>query len=692
MFEASRSQVTLIGRGRSFIRVLARAARLAALSAGAALFVLSGAEAQNCQALGSAAPNGAGVVAASSAVAANLAAVIAAANTAFLTQSTAFVGAPVNPQADQPGGGVWTRAVGGQVDISSTSTNIVATQGGGVPAFKAILPCSTTVRSKFDGVQIGADFARLNWSGWNVHLGMTAGSLYNDNTVLGGTTVLQSDGTTIQAPFSSTVQVPFIGAYLVATNGDFFADAFIRTDAYQANFTSPANNLWGQNANAHGLSVGGSLGYHYEIPNSGGFFVEPSAGFLYSRVRVDDINMTGAPTGFSPFFEHPRTLNGTLVFDDITEAIGRLGLRVGTSFTYGSVSLQPFAAVSVWRDFAGSTTANWTSCPGCLVISGGQASPGQPLVLGVATNAYTGTNFGTYGQYSLGISGALANTGWLGYARVDYRDGENLKGWDVTGGVRYQFNPENIARAAFPVKAMPVKAPGVQAVAWDGLYVGGIGGAEQGRARWGHPGGSPDPDIAGILGGVQAGYNWQRGPWVFGLEGEWNWTDAKGGVGCGQLLVNLNTQIVAPLWQMTCNARQSWVASITPRVGFAWDRSLFYLKGGIAFTREEFTATCNFGANNGINLGLAQQVCAPAFPTSVSSISNGFSASDVRAGGTVGFGVQFALTQNWSTRAEIDYVDFGRRTLTASDGTPINVGIRSWQAKIGVDYRLEWPG
>jgi len=117
MFEASRSQLTLIGRGRCFIRVLARAARLAALSAGAVLFVLSGAEAQNCPSLGALAnaPNGAGIVGASSAVAANLAAVIAAANTAFLTQSTAFVGAPVNPQADQPGGGVWTRAVGGQV-------------------------------------------------------------------------------------------------------------------------------------------------------------------------------------------------------------------------------------------------------------------------------------------------------------------------------------------------------------------------------------------------------------------------------------------------------------------------------------------------------------------------------------------------------------------------------------------------
>jgi hypothetical protein len=41
------------------------------------------------------------------------------------------------------------------------------------------------------------------------------------------------------------------------------------------------------------------------------------------------------------------TLNGTPTFNDISEAIGQLGLRFGTSVTYGSLTLQPFAAVSV---------------------------------------------------------------------------------------------------------------------------------------------------------------------------------------------------------------------------------------------------------------------------------------------------------------------------------------------------------
>jgi opacity protein-like surface antigen len=512
-----------------------------------------------------------------------------------------------------------------------------------------------------------------------VHLGATVGSLYSDNSVPGGTTTLVNPGITSQTPFSSTAQVPFIGGYIVATNGNFFADAFVRSDFYQMSFTGPANNLFDQRSNANGFSVGGSAGYHYNIPNGGGWFVEPSAGFIYSRVRVDDVNLTGPPSR-APGVLNTVTLNGTLAFNDITEAIGRLGLRVGTSVTYGSLSLQPFAAVSVWRDFAGSLSANWSSCPACL-------SDGH--VFGLATNATSATNIGTYGQYSVGISGALANTGWLSYVRVDYRNGANINGWDVTGGLRYQFNPDNLARATFPVKAMPVKAPVAQAVDWNGLYVGASVGAEQGRARWGYPGGSTDPRVGGILGGPRVGYNWQREGWIFGLEGEWNWTDAKGGANCGPLSVNTATAIVAPLWQMTCNAQESWLATITPRVGVVWDRALLYAKGGIAFTRDSYSANCNFGPNNGVNLGIPEQVCAPATPTAITSISNGFSASGVRAGWTVGVGAQFALTQNWSTRAEVGYVDFGQRTLTASDGTPIDVGIHSWQAKVGIDYRFQ---
>src|SRR5262249_60347014 len=58
---------------------------------------------------------------------------ITAANTAFLTQSTAFVSAPPDPSPDSQGGGVWVRGAGGELNLKTNSTaNVVAT-GTAVP-------------------------------------------------------------------------------------------------------------------------------------------------------------------------------------------------------------------------------------------------------------------------------------------------------------------------------------------------------------------------------------------------------------------------------------------------------------------------------------------------------------------------------------------------------------------------------
>src|SRR5215471_17943805 len=87
-------------------------------------------------------------------------------NTAFLTQSSAFIGSPPNPQPDQEGGGVWVRGVGGHLSASTNSTtgniSFGTPQSGGVN-------CDSHTRQDFAGVQIGADFARLNVNGWNLH-------------------------------------------------------------------------------------------------------------------------------------------------------------------------------------------------------------------------------------------------------------------------------------------------------------------------------------------------------------------------------------------------------------------------------------------------------------------------------------------------------------------------------------------
>src|SRR5436309_12798576 len=104
-------------------KALARSAKAAVLGTGAvvvALLFTSAAQAQ-CTAPGFVPPPGfptgpaVTAVAGVSAYVGTLAASIHAANTAFLSQSTAFVASPPNPQPDQQAGGVWARGVGGHL-------------------------------------------------------------------------------------------------------------------------------------------------------------------------------------------------------------------------------------------------------------------------------------------------------------------------------------------------------------------------------------------------------------------------------------------------------------------------------------------------------------------------------------------------------------------------------------------------
>jgi outer membrane autotransporter protein len=639
------------------------------------LFAASGAQAQNCQLSGAAQLSVIGTSPAS--VTSMIAGAITSASTAFLLQSTAFIGSPPNPAPGQQGGGIWVRGVGGNVDIkSTTTTNASAT----APASQsALINCSQTVDTDFTGIQFGADTAKLNINGWNIHFGTTAGYLGTKSRLLGGGFSFTDPATNSQAgggPFNSSTQVPFIGVYAAATNGGFSVDALLRTEYYQTTLNAPLAFLNSQSLDAQGLTFASSAAYQWNVPNTN-WFIEPSAGIIISRIKVDPFNYvtTGTP-GITTFAE-------TLKVGDIKSEIGRLGLRFGTSIAAGNVTWQPFAAVSVWHEFGHNVTANAATCPGqtpadscAFFTSGGVTSP----VTLLATSSTS--TFGTYGQYSLGASAALAGTGWVGFARVDFRDGPNLHGWDGTGGVRYQFSPE-APKAILPVKTK-APPPVVEAVNWTGFYIGAFGGATQGRADWGFaPGAEASPHVGGYLFGGDIGYNYQFGAYVLGVEGDISKTNTNGGTACNALVSGTGSNAPgSPLFQMTCSAWAHWIATATARVGYTWDRALFYVKGGGAWTDEHFSATCNLGPLQPVN-PVGQQCVNPA-----QVLSNGLAASTNRGGWVFGFGTEFALTRNWSAKAEADYVSFGDTNVTASDGSPLRLGMHFWEEKIGVNYRF----
>jgi opacity protein-like surface antigen len=651
----------------------------------AAFFMLamsasSGAMAQNCDPLMSTSfPGnnfdwkllyGAGLAGANA-----ISATINATNTAFLTHSTAFVSAPGNPPPDSEGGGVWIRGVGGESTTKSSGTTSISfnAPGSGLAPEAKSGNCNSTYKQSFAGVQVGTDIARLNvGGGWNIHLGATAGYLGTKGDINEG-------ATPTGGAFNTTTQAPFVGTYAVATNGGFFIDGLLRFNYYETNLNSPSVNIYDQKLDAHGVSVGGSLGYHAVVPNSN-WFVEPSAGLVWSRVSVDSLQLAGAPTGVGNF-------QGSAQINDITNTLGRAGLRVGATVDSGNMVLQPFASVNVFHDFSGSWSGTYSSCPGCIFLG---PTPSQ------LTATMNGSGVGTYGVYSLGLAGQIKDTGWLGYIRLDYSNGANLEGWTGSGGIRYQFTPEAV-RTAMITKA-PVK--GSAPVSWTGFYVGGLlGAAYKGILANGaeatfapapepanhntlvFPGTSATSQLAGILGGGTVGYNYQMGAWVLGVETDLAWTNARGSKACGIFSSPTGLIPTNALFNMTCYDSTDWLLTATGRLGYAWGRTLYFAKAGAAWTHENFSVTCNLGAINGT---IAGQSCYN--PAGV--LTNQISASDNRMGWTIGAGTEFVLTEHWSAKGEVDYLSFGNRTLTANDGTIVSTKLSLMEAKIGVNYRF----
>lgn len=660
--------------------------RVAGLTLAAGLLAASGAQAQNCGSLATTVPvvgtiNPIGAFSSAIGAGAAIASQITAANTAFLTQSTAFVSAPGNPAPGQEGAGVWVRGVGGELDLKSTSTISGSISFPGLGSGSGGTTCATKYHESFGGVQVGSDVAKLNIDGWNFHLGTTAGAMWSSGNIVGGSPFAASvtSPTTTQVPFNTQSQSPFIGAYAVATKGSFFADALVRYDSYNINLNSPGLDLFDRGEDAHGISIAASLGYNYQIPNSK-WFIEPSAGLIWSRTKVDPLNVitpTGAVIGNSAF-------SGTGQLNDITSTIGRAGFRVGTTVESGNIVYQPFVAVSVWHDFSGDITGSYQSCTNCLFAG---ATPGS------ITGAISTTNVGTFGQYSVGVSGQVVNTGWLGFARIDYRDGDKLQGLSGTAGLRYQFTPD-LARSPIIGKAPVYKAPIAAPVSWTGWYIGGIAGADFGRAEYNDPGlAGANLHPSGVLLGGTIGYNYQVDKYVLGVEADDVWTNYSGSAGCAPLITGLTplgaSAASPPYFQTTCNDRISWIATVDARLGYLLTpRTLGYVKGGVAFAHENWSAICNYGPLNGtVSPGTGVQSCNSSGPGG--GLMNYITASDNRVGPTVGYGVEFALTPNWSAKGEYDWMGFGTKTLTLSDGSTFSA--KQWsvsEVKVGVNYHF----
>ena len=212
---------------------------------------------------------------------------------------------------------------------------------------------------------------------------------------------------------------------------------------------------------------------------------------------------------------------------------------------------------------------------------------------------------------------------------------------------------------------------------WTGFYAGGHVGGAFSDNRWSDPFPSAKTGLQfnnagfgdtihgnGPLAGGQAGFNWQTGSWVLGLQADWSKTDLRGENTCYSGVGGLNCQNII-----------NNVGTVTGRLGYAWDRAMVYAEGGAARGQIDYA------------------LLGDTFLQ-----SRGYGVTRISAWGWVaGGGLEYAMTDHWTTMVEYQHVDLGTNAvpfptvaLVKLQGNTIRQTVDLF--KLGVNYKFDWPG
>jgi len=192
-------------------------------------------------------------------------------------------------------------------------------------------------------------------------------------------------------------------------------------------------------------------------------------------------------------------------------------------------------------------------------------------------------------------------------------------------------------------KAPPYVPPEPAFATWSGFYVGVNVGYGFGKSDWSSPAVSLSPK--GFIAGGTLGYNMQTGTWVWGFEGDFNYSDIK----------ETDDSCSAG----SCETKLSWLGTARGRIGYAgWNNFLPYITGGGAFG----------GLKASSNLG---------------------NASTTKIGWTAGAGLEYAFMSNWSAKVEYLYMDLGSFDCNACSATGSNsVDFTANLVRGGINYRF----
>ena len=200
--------------------------------------------------------------------------------------------------------------------------------------------------------------------------------------------------------------------------------------------------------------------------------------------------------------------------------------------------------------------------------------------------------------------------------------------------------------ADMPTKAVPAPVP-VPPYNWSGFYVGANVGGAWTSGNLNIPNNNFYGGLTEFIGGVQAGYNFQAGHLLLGVEADFD------GATFGHPALPIPT---------LGSVRQNWIATAAARIGLVEDRWLLYAKAGGGWVHSN--AILNF----------------PGV---------GWSGSNTSAGWLVGAGLEYGFKSHWTLRVEYDFLALANWASPTVPSIQLNRDVQ--MVKFGANYKFE-PG
>lgn len=206
--------------------------------------------------------------------------------------------------------------------------------------------------------------------------------------------------------------------------------------------------------------------------------------------------------------------------------------------------------------------------------------------------------------------------------------------------------------AVFAADVVVPEEPITPIFTWTGFYLGIVGGYNWGKTDWTFDNDNTANHRAngGTIGGT-IGYNYQfYNNVVLGLETDLAWSGAKGGTDC-------------PNPEFSCDSKTTWLGTLRPRLGYAYDRFLPYVTAGAAYGRVEIS-------------------------TLYKPDDDRVSSSSTRFGWAAGVGLEYAFTDQITAKIEYLHTDLGNDDFTVSGDTALRAKWRADGVRVGLNYKF----